>query len=617
MKKNTNLIKNLIIVALIFVTVWFGIRPIISRTTGAQNKKINSNDYEFAENEYGTIVIGSEPEGIAAAISCARTGLKTLLITEDEHLGSYISESMISGMNPQQGTIEGKKVMLNEGIYQQVFGRFTLGFSSSDYEKSVTELVKKEKNLTIIYNSYISEINMEGEYVQGIYVQGNEGSSYYKARNYIDATRNGNLLDLAGADYSKGSEDIGINNFYAPLEFNFMISGVDTGALKRGKKMTDFSTEFKIVLTAYKMMNDRTKLVLPSFISQSEDKLIISGLQVFGVDLEDEEDLNSAYKEAEEEAIMLTAFLKNVLIAFENCTYEHGPESFFIPEYKHYEGRYTLTVADILENKNFKNKIALSAQAVDASKFINNNLRYIVAKPNIYSIPLGSIVPANLQNVIMLGSKVGFTSLAASSAGNIPTRITVGEAAGLVSAYSFIDDKTPAQLSELTDKEVSDLEKYISRGGVKLIEFSESIMIPETEEKLMDHWAYPYIKVLAEYGLISGGLENDFKLDFESSQDVMVILIKNTMLKMTPELYNLSIALSLEPYETKDKLDGENAAGIALTLLSKDYTDGKAIQTLKDMNIISSGLINQLQSEEKVTLDIVYGLVVETVESLR
>ena len=173
MKKNTNLIKNLIIVALIFVTVWFGIRPIISRTTGAQNKKINSNDYEFAENEYGTIVIGSEPEGIAAAISCARTGLKTLLITEDEHLGSYISESMISGMNPQQGTIEGKKVMLNEGIYQQVFGRFTLGFSSSDYEKSVTELVKKEKNLTIIYNSYISEINMEGEYVQGIYVQGN------------------------------------------------------------------------------------------------------------------------------------------------------------------------------------------------------------------------------------------------------------------------------------------------------------------------------------------------------------------------------------------------------------------------------------------------------------
>jgi hypothetical protein len=616
MKDKSNLIKNLIVVVLIFVTVWFGIRPILSRNTGGQNKKINSNDYDFAENEYGTIVIGSEPEGIAAAISCARTGLKTLLITEDDHLGSYISKALISRMNPQQGIIDGKKVMLNEGIYQQIFGRLSLGFSSSEYEKSLAELVKKEKNLTIIYDSHISEIVMKDEYIQGIYVQGSEGKSYYKARNYIDATWNGVLLDLAETPYTKGSEDLGIGDFYAPLEFNFKISGVDVEALKKGKKMTEFATEFKIVLTAYEMANKRTKLVSPSFISQNDDELIISGLQVFGVDLEDEEDLESAYKEAEEEAIMLTAFLKNVLIAFQDCTYEHGPESLFIPEYKHFEGRYTLTVGDILENKDFRNKIALSAQEVDASKFIKTNLRYVVTKPNVYSIPLGSIVPVNLQNVIMVGSKAGFTSLASTSAGNIPTRITVGEAAGLVSAYSVISGKTPAQLSESIDEEVKNLEKYISRGGVKLVDFSESIIIPDTEEKLMDHWAYRYIKVLAEYGLISGGLENDFKLDFEASQEVMVVLIKNAMLKMTPELYNLSVARVLEPYETKDKLNGENAAAIILTSLSKDYTDGNAIQTLKDMNIISAELTDRLQNNEKVTLDIVYGLVVESVEGL-
>jgi hypothetical protein len=216
----------------------------------------------------------------------------------------------------------------------------------------------------------------------------------------------------------------------------------------------------------------------------------------------------------------------------------------------------------------------------------------------------------------MVGSKAGFTSLASTSAGNIPTRITVGEAAGLVSAYSVISGKTPAQLSESIDEEVKNLEKYISRGGVKLVDFSESIIIPDTEEKLMDHWAYRYIKVLAEYGLISGGLENDFKLDFEASQEVMVVLLKNAMLKMTPELYNLSVARVLEPYETKDKLNGENAAAIILTSLSKDYTDGNAIQTLKDMNIISAELTDRLQNNEKVTLDIVYGLVVESVEGL-
>ena len=54
--------------------------------------------------------------------------------------------------------------------------------------------------------------------------------------------------------------------------------------------------------------------------------------------------------------------------------------------------------------------------------------KYIVTKPKVYSIPLEALVPINVQNVLMLGSKAGFTSLASTSAGSIPTRITVGEA---------------------------------------------------------------------------------------------------------------------------------------------------------------------------------------------
>lgn len=615
--KKDNQIKNLIIVILVFITVWFGVKPIISRSSGAKYTKIRSSDFDFTENEYATIVIGSEPEGIAAALACSRTGLKTLLITADESLGSYIKKSMISEMNPQQGIIDGKKVLLNQGIYQEIFGRFNVGFSGSDYEESLTKLVEKEKNLYVVYDSIVSEANIEGEYVIGIHVQQPDGKRYYKSRNFIDATQNGDLLSLTDTPYFKGSEDLGISNFYAPVAFNFRISGVDVEALKKGRKLTDFFSEFQLVLLAYKNFNPRIKIISPSFISQNDDELVISGLQVFGVDVEDEEELNRAYKEAEDEARMLTSFLKNTLIAFKNCTYKEGPDSFYIPEYKHFKGRYTLLVADILENRDFQDKIALASQEVDASKFINTNIRYIVTKPHVYSIPLGSIIPENLQNVFMLGSKAGFTSLAATSAGSIPTRITVGEAAGLVSAYSLVRDTPPAQLLDLTDKDLKAMRNYISRGGVKLADFSESILIPDSEEKLMDHWAYPYIKTLAEYGLISGGLENDYKLDFEASQEVMVVLIKNAMLKMTPDLYNSAVNIALKPYETQTKLTGENAAGIILTAISHPYIEGRAIQTLKEKGFIPTGITNSLESDEKVKLDLVYGLVVEAVESLK
>jgi len=291
-------------------------------------------------------------------------------------------------------------------------------------------------------------------------------------------------------------------------------------------------------------------------------------------------------------------------------------ESFFVPEYKHYEGRYRLKVADILENKDFKDKVGLCSQEVDASKFINHNTKYIVTKPKVYSIPLGSLVPINVQNVLMLGSKAGFTSLASTSAGSIPTRITVGEAAGLVSAFSTIRSVSPAEILSAGDNELKALRKYINRGGVELSDFSESILIPETEEKLTDHWAYPYVRDLVEYGLISGGTENDFKLNYEASQDVMAVLIKNAMLKMAPGKYGASVNQALKPYENKVKLTGEKAAEIVLGALSIPYSEGNALQALNNAGIVSSHITDQLSAGGNVTLDLVYALVVEAIRNI-
>ncbi len=618
--KKESLIKNLIMAVLIFITLFFGVRPILSR----DNKKVSGgSQFKFADNEYGTIVIGSEPEGLAAALASARTGLKTLLITEDDSLGSYIKQSMISKMDPQQGLIDKKKVLLNQGIYQEIFGNFNVGFSGADYENSLEKLVEKEKNLKILYESTLSDVSLEGEYIKGISVEGPKGKNYYLGRNFIDATQNGDLLMLSGTPYFKGSEDIGILDFYSSVEFNFRITGVDVEALKKSKKTSDFIDEFQLVLLAYEKVNPRTKIIKPSFIIQNDNELVISGLQVFGVDVDDEDDLRLAYQEAEEEAIMLTAFLKNTLKAFKDCTYKESPESFFIPEYRHFEGRYKLTVSDILDNRSFPDKVALSSQEVDASKFVDKNIEYIVMKPKVYSIPLGSIVPVNLQNVIMLGSKAGFTSLAATSAGSIPTRITVGEAAGLISVYSLIKDLSPAEILDLPEKDLKEMREYISRGGVMLEEFDESILIPETEDKLSEHWSYSYIKVLAEYGLISGGRENDFKVDYKASQELLVVLVKNAMLKIAPDSYGMDINLALKPYEIQKELTGEIAGAIILEALSIPYDQsisdgqGMALQILKDKEILPVNITNRLKPDEQVTMDTVYGLVVEAVESIK
>jgi hypothetical protein len=310
---------------------------------------------------------------------------------------------------------------------------------------------------------------------------------------------------------------------------------------------------------------------------------------------------------------MLTAYLKTALVAFKDCTYKGSPVGFFIPEYRHFEGRYKLTVADIFENRDFKDKVGLSSEAVDAGKFVNKDIEYIVVKPNVYAIPLGSIIPANLKNVLMTGAKASFSSLAATSAGSLPARITIGESAGYVSAYSFINNITPAEISKGTDKELRTFRGYINRGGIILDDFSESLLIPKTENKLNEHWAYPYIKTLAEYGLIAGGNENDFKLDYKSSQELFAVLLKNAVIKLEPQLYDLDFDRAVKLYELKEPLTGEMAATIILEVLSISYEKGKALDTLKKKGVLPAGLTDRLVYDGPVTMDAVYGLAVETV----
>lgn len=614
--KNERLIRNLIVIALIFVTLWFGIRPIVTRSPYDSYTIKGRQDLTLSDNEYAAIIVGSEPEGIASALACARTGLKTLLITEDDGLGSYIRSSMISKMNPQRGKVASGKVSLNQGIYNEIFGKFEVGFSSDEYENQIKKLIEKEKNLDVMYNTRLISADVEDGLVTGIKVSNSDGEQYYEARIFIDATFDGKLLILCGTPFYKGSEDIGLE-VYEPLHFNFRVTGVDTAALKKGKKTTNFFDEFQLALMSYKKTGRRTKIISPSFIIVDDDELIITGLQVSNVDVENQDDLAKAFEEAEDEAIMLTAYLKTLVSAFRDCTYKNGPDSLFIPEYRHFEGRYRLTVSDILENRDFRDKIALCSEAVDAGKFVDKNMEYIVLSPNVYSIPLGAIIPSNLDNVLMTGSKASFASLASTSAGSIPTRITVGESAGLVAAYSFLNNITPSDILGFSDEGNKEFEGYLRHGGVYLEDFTEYLTIPDSDERLMDYWAYPYIKILAEYGLITGGRENDFKLDFRASQEVLVVLIKNALIKLAPEHYNLGLSNALNPYEEKIMLTGEGAASIVLKTLSIDFKEGEALKTLKEKNILPEELAVRLDSDANVTMDVVYGLAVETVNYMK
>ncbi len=112
--------RVVLVAALVFMIYQFGFRPIFSR--GDRDIKADRKYWsELLPDEegpvYDVIVYGAEPQGIAAAVSSARLGARTLLISEDYDMGGIISRCLIPEL---EAPLDGNGKMLNAGILAEI-----------------------------------------------------------------------------------------------------------------------------------------------------------------------------------------------------------------------------------------------------------------------------------------------------------------------------------------------------------------------------------------------------------------------------------------------------------------------------------------------------------------
>jgi len=606
--KSSNLFRNIIIAALFFFTFWFGIRPII---TGDEfQRKIKKGEGPKGINQYSLVVFGTEPEGLAAALSGARLGLKTLLVTQDSDPGSYVKSGLVTYTSPDYAMVEGSKKKLNNGIYSELFGETGGNFSVTDYITSAKRIMEKEQSLTVWYNAGFLSAEIDGNKVNGISIYYGGEKHLIEAPVFIDATENGDVLTLCNVPYFTGSADIGVPNSYMPVEYNFIISDVKWQDIESIRKQDRNIDDFQTVLQKYERYSPKTKISKLNFIGQPDNEMVISGIKMWQINVDDPAVMQENFKDALTEAKYLTAFLQYAFVPFENCSFRTGPTSFHIPEYRHFEGVYKLTVEDILENRSFPTKVVLASAPVDAQKFVSTEISddytYILGSPKIYSIPLECFISKNYSNMLMVGKKASYSSLAATSAGRLPVSVSSGEAMGVTAAYCYLNDITPLELSKSPEEVIIDYQKLLKRNGLTLFDFNE--VNPNNE-----HWAWPSVKVLTEYGLIAGGENNDYLFDIEAYQNTFKTLIINLIVKAAPEKYSLELDSRLRSYGTDDSLTGEIACEIMLKTMNIPFNQGNAYQTAKEKGLIPQSVLERMKPNTNVTLDFVYTLTVNLI----
>ncbi len=169
---------------------------------------------------YDIVVVGGTPAGIMAAISAGRKGCRVMLSEYHGHLGGMSASGL------------GKSDVENKDAIAGLFKEFTrrvldyyvdqYGQDSENvklcrggyyYEPSVAELIfdqmiSEEENITVLLNHQIEQAQLESSKVTGVVLRDRSSGvlTALKARIFIDATYEGDLFALAGAEYRLGRE---------------------------------------------------------------------------------------------------------------------------------------------------------------------------------------------------------------------------------------------------------------------------------------------------------------------------------------------------------------------------------------------------------------------------
>lgn len=534
-KKFSALVAMLLIVTMLFSGCSGG-----DTTTTAEPESLPTFTNEgSADSDYDVIVVGSDPEGIAAALSAARNGMKTLLLSKDSTPGGLYTLGALNFIDVPE-TRDG--TLLVGGIYEEFVNAVGgSGFDIVNAANVFNDMLTAEDNLTVRYGAKFQEPVMNGNTITGVTVL-EEGDMLvtYNAPYIIDATQDGDVAAAAGAPYTYAGEDIGERDREMGVTLVFRVSGVNWDSMcryltiKRGigeifNKSTSMGVSgntawgFSDEGYAYEPSDEAMRLRGFNMAKQDNGDVLVNALLIFDVDPLDEASREEGIARAKAELENIIPYLQDEFWGFGDCELAGTAEDLYVRESRHITCEYNLTIDDVLENRDQDDRIAVTSYPVDVQPTKTQTYGTVVGYPDQYAVGYKSLVPQDVDGLLVVGRAAGYTSLAAGSARIVPTGMACGEAAGVAVAVAKAQSATPRDLVD-DDAAIAEIQKKLTAQGAKLDH-------TQTHEEVMDHWAYPGVKVLRSLGVLDGGYDNNYYLDDTITMNRYQNMVNNAVKK--------------------------------------------------------------------------------------
>lgn len=525
---------------------------------------IKTDKHEHIEHHVDLCIVGGGLSGMFAAISAARNGTKVLLMQDRPMLGGNCSSEIrmwirgAIGSKDQQIRMENRETgLISELEEENIYTNPNLTYSI--WDGVMWNMVKKEKNITLLLNCSCVDADMDGKRI--VCVRGWQLTTYtwhtVYATYFADCSGDSVLAPLTGARFRVGREG---NDEYGetigPKTADRKTMGMS--CLLQARE-TDHPVVFKAPEWANIYESDEDFAV----IKQSADtgfehcsaeakakanvikrshKLATSGTNFWWIELGGDGDTIHDTESLRDE---LLAIAYGIWDHIKNRG-DHGAENWelewvgFLPgkrESRRYIGKYIMTQHDIESGGHFDDIVAYGGWPMDDHNpagfraTLSEPPSLLHPTPPVYGIPLRAMYTPDVDNLFFAGRNISATHAAMSSSRVMATCAVIGQGMGRAAAMCIEKSITP---DELCEKHIRELQRRLRDDGcfipysvreIPALSLGATLNISDADRALLfngierpdENWTVNYIT------LPIGG---ELKFDFGRPEDVGVLRIR-------------------------------------------------------------------------------------------
>ena len=434
--------------------------------------------------EVDVLVVGGGPAGIGAAVSAARQGSSVILLEKRGFLGGNITGCYVETCNH---FLYGTSFQAN-GIYAEIEEKYKLQYGrshdirinsphrfSSEYLKIFLDEFLLGEGIEILFHSFVNDVVLDNNTIQGVIIQSKQGPLAIKAGIVIDATGDGDVAYSAGVPFEQGRD---LDGLCQPGTTNFRIAGVDVNKLTiSGDQLKAIGRKFKEDYRAGITGLHCKRQDLPfGRLTAGGQVSYVNYPCAYGIDPTDVKDLSLGEMECRKYILEFYEYAKKNMEGFENIEVASIAPEIGFRDSRRIKGLYRLTKEDIEAETKFDDAIAVYPRIYDMlapdgfmdgdGKMEGEGYKGHIYEPIVsdksFSIPYRSLLPVEINNLIIAGRCISTDHVAESSIRGISACMLTGQAAGAAAAIAWKEKHLPKDIN------IKELQNILKTQGVDL-----------------------------------------------------------------------------------------------------------------------------------------------------